>query len=491
MRTVGAVRYRGRAGPARAIGAALLVLWASVTAAAAAEAGGRLLVVERGTVLTALAADGEAVWFAVVPPPPIQANPETPPVFIPVRADGRSATGTAVLGLWTPGGAAWLTPLPGDLAQGGRNAYAISDIVPQNGGAWATGPVNRPERPIGRYYLARVDRRGTARIAEADDGTAALALAAAKDWPYVARGAERSGQASAARIAWPGRWARDFVLAGPGASFQWTPGHGLAPAPDGVWGVAHFRGTVRVDGVSARSPALKDLPFHAGPDGGLPPAALEGLRQMLRAQPMPGLTAALVVRLGAQGKLLSLTTLAPDALHVGVSTGAQGMDPAWIEVMPLLATDPSGRAFVFGRYRHAIRAGQTRLVADETSETDGHCFLASWEAAGELRWLREVPRCTGAPIGLAAEAGRVVAVTAHRALILDPETGAVRRRLALPRPERTRGPPDFRWTKADASGDRLVLGGVFRGDAELLGRRVALRHTGVVLAVVPLDSASR
>ena len=258
------------------MGAALLVLWASVAAAAAAEAGGRLLVVERATALTALAADGEAVWFAVVPPPPIQANPEAPPVFIPVRADGRSATGTAVLGLWTPKGVKWLTPLPGDVAQGGRNAYAISDIVPQDGGAWVTGPVNRPERPIGRYYLARVDRRGTARIAEADDGTAALALAPAKEWPYVARGAERSGQASAARITWPGRWARDFVLAGTGGSFEWTPGHGLAPAPDGVWGVAHFRGTVRVGGASARSPALKDLPFHAGPDGGLPPPTRRG-----------------------------------------------------------------------------------------------------------------------------------------------------------------------------------------------------------------------
>ncbi len=491
MRRVGAVRYRRRAGPARAIGAALLVLWASVTAGTAAEAGGRLLVVERGTVLTALAADGEAVWFAVVPPPPIQANPQTPPVFIPVRADGHSAAGSVVLGLWTPKGVKWLTPLPADLARGGRRAYAVSDILPEGGSAWVTGPVNRPARPIGRYYLARVGRQGRARIVEEDAGPAALALAAAPARPYVARNPEPGAPAPVARIAWPGRWAKAFAVAGPGAAFSWTPGHGLASAPDGVWGVAHFRGRVRVDGTEVRSPALKGLPFHAGPDGGLPPAALEALRQMLQTQPMPGLTAALVVRLDAHGKLLSLTTLAPDALHVGVSTGAQGMDPAWIEVTPLLATDPSGRAFVFGRYRHAVRAGRARLVADEAVEAGEHCFLASWEAAGELRWLRDVPGCTAAPIGLVAEPGRLVAVTQHRALVLDPETGAVRRRVALPGPERARRPPALRWTAADVAGGRLVLGGTFRGDAELLGRRLDLPRTGAVLAVVPLDSASR
>jgi len=484
-------RHPRRRRPDPAALAALLVLWMLSAVAAAADGSGRLLVIHEGKAVAALAADGEAVWFAVVPPPPLHTHAQAPPAFIPVRADGRSAAGTVVLGLWTPKGVRWLTALPADMARGGDSAYAVMDILPQRGGLWVTGGANRPEQPIGRYYLARVDARGRARIVDADGGPAAFALAAAGKRPYVARDRTDDAKASVARLAWPGRWATAITVTGPRRFFSWTAGHGLAAAADGVWGVAHFVGTVRVGDAVTRSPALEELPFHAGPDGGLPPLVLRTLRQMLRAQLMPPVGAGLVVRLDARGRLVSLTTLAPDALHVGVSTGDQGLDPAWIDPTPLLATDPSGRAFLFGRYRHAIRAGEVRLVADEAAEAgDHHCFLASWEAGGALRWLRDVPRCTGSPVALVAERGRVVAVTGHAALVLDPETGAVRSRRALPRLARTRGTSDFGWTAADVAGDRLVLGGIFRGDAELLGRRLELRRTGAVLAIVPLDAGA-
>jgi len=448
----------------------------------------RLLVIHEGKAVQALAAAGDAIWFAVQPPQARQPNPEAPPVFPPVRAEGHRAAGSVVAGLWIRNGLKWLATLPGEVARGGQRAYGISDILPEPGGAWMTGSMNVPEKPIGRYYLARFDRDGRAGIEAEDLGPAAVALAAAPQRPHVARNPEAGTPQPVAQLSHPGHWSKRFHVTRPGAYFSWTPGYGLASAGgDGVWAVAHFRGTVRVDNTEVRSPALGDLPFLGDEDGTLPPAALAPLRQMLQTQPMPQVGAVMVVRIDGKGRLITVTTLAPDALRVGATTGENGMDPAWIDVAPLIASSPSGRAYVFGRYRHAIRAGAERLVTATAGETDTHCFIASWQTAGNLRWLRDIDDCTGKPIGLVADADRLVAVTAHTALRIDPETGAVRARVSLPGPQQARRPPVLYWTAADVAGDWLVLGGTFRGEANLLGQRLDEKQTSVVIARVPLD----
>ncbi len=464
------------------------LLWMLLAVPAAFAENSRLLVVHEARSLAALAAAGDEVWFAVVPPEAWQPRSEAPPVFTPVRAEGHRAAGSVVTGLWTRKGLKWLGTLPGEVARGGRRAYGVSDILLQGGGAWVTGPLNVPERPIGRYYLARLDARGRARIMAEDGGPAAVALAAAPQRPCVARNPEPGSPTPVARLACPGRWSKTFRVTGPGAFFSWTPGHGLAPANGGVWAVARLQGTVRVDDAEARSPTLGELPFLADDGGGIPPASLAPLRQLLDTRPMPPLGAVLVLRVDARGRLASLATLAPDAIRVGVTTGDMGMDPARIDGYPLIASDGTGRAFVFGRYEHAVRAGGKRIVTGDAGASGTHCFMASWDATGALRWLRDIPRCTGDVIGLVAGGERLIAVTAHERLLLDPGTGAVQARMALPGPRQVRRPPDFRWVAADVAGNRLVLGGIFRGDAELLGRRLNEKRTSVVIAQLPLVS---
>ena len=478
--------------------AALMTICAVLSPIATSADGARLLVLHDGKAVQALAAAGDKTWFAVQPPPAWQPHPDTPPVFPPVHADGHHAGGSVVMGLWTRKGLKWLATLPGELAMGGRRVYGISDILPESDSAWVTGPMNLPERPIGRFYLARFDQAGRAGIEAEDDGSAAVALAAAPKRPCVARNPETGSPTPMGRIACPGGWSSAFRVTGPGAFLSWTSGQGLAPAgDDGVWAVAYFRGTVRVDNVEVRSPVMRDLPFLGDEDGGLPQAALAPLLQMLQTQPMPPLGAVMVVRLDGKGHPVAVTRLAPDAIRVGAATGETGMNPAVIDAQPLLDSDPAGRAFVFGRYEHAIRAGEQRIVTASGSESDTHCFIASWQSAGDLRWLRNIDDCTGQLIGLVADSGRIVAVTSHDALWLDPETGIVQARMALPRARRSTRPPHLRWTAADVAGDELVLGGTFRGAAEVLGQRLDEKQTSVIIARLPLawqagtDSTSR
>ncbi|ROR34432.1 hypothetical protein [Inmirania thermothiophila] len=463
---------------------ALLALALGLWAVAAPAAEGRLLVVRPARALAALAPSPSGVWFAVVPPEPWQPHAEAPPVFIPVEAGGRKAAGSVVIGHWGRRGVDRLAALPGDLALGGRRAYGVSGMAADGGTVWLTGPLVLPERPIGRYFLAHLDAAGGTEVA-VDAGPAAVAVAARAGTVYVARNPEPGTPVPVAALARHGGWTARLPVAGTAPFFSWTPGPGIAAAAGGVLAAARFHGSVRVAGAEARSPAPGEMPIL----GTLPPPALEALRRLLASGSLPPLPAALVVHLDAGGRLRWLDTVTPDAVRVGGTAGGGGMDPARIDGFPVLAADGAGRAYLVGRYVHAVRSGDRRIVVEEAAADETHCFAASWEPDGSLRWLRDVPGCRGEVIGLAAGGGRLVAVTAQEALALDAGTGTLRGRRPLPRARRTDRPPELRWTAAAVAGGRLLLGGTFRGKAELLGQRLDEPRTVAVVAELPLEVA--
>lgn len=440
-----------------------------------------LLVVQGAKEITALEATSRGAWFAVVPPEAWQPWESAPPVWTPVRAGGRSAVGSTLVGHWTDTGVDVLRPLPGDVAQGGEKAFRVTDLAVEDAHAWLTGPLEIAKKPIGRFFLARVDAAGHAHV-DVDLGPAAVDVAGAQGVRYVARNPEPGRPHPVAALERPGHWRRPLETMGRNAFFSWTPGRGLVATAAGLWAVARFQGGVEVDGDVVHSPGLADLPLV----GHLPPPVMEQLRQVMRKTPMPPLPAVLLLHLDPGGRVRWLTTVVPDALQLGGSAGP-GVDPARIDGFPLLAVDADDDVYVFGRYVHAVRTGERHLASgDAAGGSDAHCFLASWDAQGGVRWLRDVPRCEGEPIGLSITRGRLVAVTGHQVRVYDLQQGALIMHQPLPRIRKAHGVPVMHWTQASVHDGWLVLGGVFRGDAELLGHRLRADHTSVVLARIAL-----
>jgi hypothetical protein len=220
-------------------------------------------------------------------------------------------------------------------------------------------------------------------------------------------------------------------------------------------------------------------------EGGLPPALARQNRAMLKHSPLPPLGAALLAHLDSRGQVRWLRTVAPASV---VFDSAGGVDPATVEGMPLLTLDAAGNAYLFGHYRHAVAADEQRLeIGADDDMPDAHCYLASWNEAGALRWLRDIPGCDGKAIGLGVDGGRVVAITEHRALLHDAHSGRPLRHLALPAVQHARGGPSLHWTHAIPFAGRLVVGGVFRGKGELLGHELKAAQPTVVLATLSLD----
>ncbi|RMG56546.1 MAG: hypothetical protein D6717_06570 [Gammaproteobacteria bacterium] len=398
----------------------------------------------------------------------------------------RSAAGTAVVGLWRHGRVPLLSALQDDVAKGGDRAYGISAMVAERGGVWITGGANLPNHPVARYFLARLGIDGSQRI-KLDAGSQGIAMAGHDRAIYVARNANVPGHTPYPRLERVGAWSQDVLVTTPGpihgqASFSWTPGQGVAAGPAGVWAVALFSGQLRIDGHSASSPGLSEL--HVQARGGLPPSLVEQIRSMLKRQPGPPLGAALLMHLDADGHGRWLRTLTPATV---VIDAAGGVAPASVEGFPLLTVDAAGNAYLFGRYQYGVATSGQRLETGVDDEMpDAHCYLASWNEAGDLRWLRDIPRCDGRPIGLGLDGSRVVAITEQVILLHDGENGRPLTRLSLPALEKTRGTVTLHWTHAIPFDEQLVLGGIFRGKGALLGHELETEQPSVILATVAL-----
>ena len=451
---------------------------------------GSLLVVENAQDLEALAEGPDGIWFAVEPKAPRQPSAESPPEFAVVRAGQRTAVGTAVVGLWTRKDVALLQPLPGDVAlvRDGA-AYGVTAISAEKGRAVLTGGVNLPKRPVGRFFIGRIDMKGASQVAE-NDGPAGVALATHGDATYVARNAGAPNHYPNPALARQQAWSKRVYADGaPGlgkpASFSWTLGRGIVANKGGVWGAALFSGRARIDELSVESPRMSELPVRV--EGGLPPFVVAQVRAALAKQPTPPLGAALLVHLDADGRVQWMKTLAPANV---VLDSAGGMSPAQVMAWPFVAVDPAGNAYLFGRYRHGVQADGRRLeVPLDDDAPDEHCYLASWDNGGHLRWLRDVPRCDSNPIGLGTDGDRLVAVTEATILWFSLKHGGLLASAPLPAPK-VEHSVTLHWREASVGHGELAVGGVFRGEADLLGRHLNQAGASVVIARLPLEVKS-
>ena len=454
-----------------------------------AWAQGALLVVENAHHLEALATGPDGIWFAVGSKAPRQPYTGSPVEFADVRAGQRTAAGTAVVGLWREDGIALLKALPADAAQGSDRAYGINAISAEKEGAVLTGGVNLPKQPVGRFFIARMDTKGNVRVL-VHGGPAGVALATHGDATYVDRNADAPDRHPNPELARQQAWSKTLRVDGvPGfgapVPFSWTPGRGLVASGQGVWGAALFSGRVRADGLTVQSPSMSELPVRV--EEGLPPFVAARMRSALAKQPTPPLGAALLVHVDPDGRLQWLKTVAPASV---VLDSGGGMSPARVMGLPFVALDSAGNAYLFGRYEQGVQSDGRRLEVPLDDVAPGeHCYLASWDAGGHLRWLRDVPHCGANPIGLGVDGDRLVAVTETTILRFDLEHGDLLASSPLPAPK-TGHSVTLHWSQASVAHGVLALGGVFRGEAELLGRQLNEPGVSVVIARLPLEAMS-
>lgn len=446
-----------------------------------------LLVLENVARLDALACDGQTLAFAVAPPPPRQPA-GAPPRFVAVTAGAARQAASLVLGLWRGGDEpAWLGALPDDATHGGHSVYAAAALAFQHDSLWALGGRNSDNEPIGRFWLARIDA-ATGKIVDLrrDRGPAGDSLATGGATLYFTRMAPRAGASGADGTAHLERldgWQLP-IRTGPGnaapavialSQFFWQR-HGLAAADAGVWAVGTFSGRVGIGDRTLDSPRPGELPLT----GTFPPGMRESVERMFRSQPLPPLAALAILHASSEGRLRWVASVAPAEARFG---GAGGLDLARVEGGPLLI-DARGHSYLLGRYHLAIRSGDLRL-ARVGEERDG-CFLATWDADGRPRWLRDLP-CDGSELlTLARHGEELVAVNAHQILRLSARTGELRSQQALPAGEVRQG-PGLRWQQACVAGGRLYLGGVASGEVSLAGRRLGTPGSDAVLLALPLQ----
>jgi len=432
---------------------------------------GALLVVHGAKDIGPLAVHDGRVYFAIVPRSPSQPGRDMFPVFTNILAAGRQATGSLVLGCWDGARLPCLLTLPNDVTQGGDAAYGAVAMAAGSEGVWVTGSRSVPDRQGGRFWLAGIHGDKIA-VMEIDDGVQGMSLAVSETDRYVAR----NGLADLSAFRHPvqptierrGAWTLPIHVSPVkgtrhAPSFTWIPAHGLAANPDGVWGVAHFSGMVRIGEANRRAARLAELPIV----GDLPPEILRQMRAMLDQMDRPDVGSHLLLHLTRRGGLAWLATIEPGALLVGDSAGG-GLAPSVITVAAI-AVDARGNAYVAGSYSGSVRIGS--LIVSAPEDDPDRCFVASWDVRGEPRWLRDI--ACGRPLNILHAGVRLVLLTEHSAMILDPADGHTLRTLPLPDVEAPRGSVVLHWKDgALMPGGELVLGGIFRGTGRILGQTI-------------------